>query len=98
MIEKRNRFDVSCRAFALKSIEFSAYRRYATLVRSRTIRAPGLIAVAGTPYGSKNSIVLFDAAILLAQLKRPVIEIQDHRVQAAFEPFLKYFDAPIGRP
>src|SRR5215468_10626461 len=38
------------------------------------------------------------AAILLAQLKRPVIEIQDHRVQAAFEPFLKYFDAPIGRP
>ena len=39
-----------------------------------------------------------NAAILLAQLKRLVIEIQDHRVQAAFEPFLKYFNAPIVRP
>src|SRR5262249_41344460 len=39
-----------------------------------------------------------NSAILFAQLKRRVIEIQDHRVLAAFEPFLKYFDAPIGRP
>jgi hypothetical protein len=34
-----------------------------------------------------------NAAILLAQLKRLVIEIQDHRVTGGtFEPFLKYFD------
>ena len=39
-----------------------------------------------------------NASFLLAQLKRFVVEIQDHRVQAAFEPFLKYFNAPIVRP
>ncbi|PYR99734.1 MAG: hypothetical protein DMG16_17205 [Acidobacteria bacterium] len=39
-----------------------------------------------------------NAATLFGQLKRLVIEIQDHRVQAAFEPFPEIFDAPIARP
>ena len=50
------------------------------------------------PYGPETRWGDFFTAATYFLLKRPVIQIENHRMQMPIEPFLKYRDASIWRP